>query len=158
MSTKPTETLASSKHTRYAVYFPAPVGVDHKLMALVMDSLRADRRCSDFLYNLAVRGWLQVLHGLSPQERAIQLRTLDLPASVIEAIDSGVPLPQFVGLSGYPAAEPSPTPAPPLALTPAPAQEQAPVPAPEVKSPPAFGMSVPAQSRLGSIGRGGGLS
>jgi len=148
---KSTESEATAKPSRYAVYFPAPVTVDHKLLADVLESLKAGRKSSDFLYTMAVRGWLQVLHGLSPQERAIQLRLLDLPSSMIEAVDTAVPIPQIVGLGGYQPAAMVNTPQPDPIPSPPPQPQAVPVK-------PAFGMSVPKNSVLGFISGDGGLS
>ena len=151
MTTKSTETESVAKPSRYAVYFPAPVTVDHKLLGDVLESLKAGRKSSDFLYNMAMRGWLQVLHGLSPQERAIQLRMMDLPSTVLNAIDAAVPIPQIVGLSGYQTQIAAP------ATTPEPVVPTAPTKQAEPDA-PTFGMSVPRNSQLGRISGAGGLS
>lgn len=80
-----------NKPIRYAVYFSESVGKDQALLHKVLDSLSAERRSSDFLRALMLRGWLHILHGLPRQERDLQLRAMELPDELIAEIQRIIP-------------------------------------------------------------------
>ena len=149
------EPTSSNRRARYAVYFPTAVSQDRLLLDSVLESLKANHASSAFLHTLVVRGWLQILHGLSPSERAMMLRSLDIPENVIAQIDTTVPHPAFIGLAtGAPAVDMKRLEIEPVA---------APTPKPTPKAANAapastVTMSIPSESRLGSISANGGLA
>lgn len=132
------------KRVRHAVYFSPPRTADHILLSRVIEKLAENREASDFLRALILRGWVQVLHGLSREERSLQLRALDLSDDLIAEIDAMVPTPAFPTM-----AQPS------TAVSGAvEAQGHAPVP----PAAPRRTFEVPKTSAVGVIGAEGGLS
>ena len=91
MPAKPVE-----KRVRHAVYFSPPRTADHQLLHRVIKELSQSNDASGFLSSLVLRGWLQILHGLPPAERSLQLRALDVPQEIIGEIDATAPAPAFV--------------------------------------------------------------
>lgn len=134
---------SNSKPKRYAVYFSESQNSDRVLLEKVLEGLSADRRVSDLLRALIMRGWLHMVHGLSPEERSLQFRALELPDDLIREIDATIPSPAFLGLS--------------QGVLPKTGEAESKVtPAPAASS--SSGMNVPDDSKIGKVSALGGLS
>lgn len=112
---------------------------------------------SSLLVQLIMRGWINLLHGTTAEERSIQLKSMGVADDIVAAIEAMAPNPQLFGLRQRdaqalgllaPASSPNAQPA-----ETAQSEAVAPPPAPAA---PAF--SLPATTRLGAISEQGGLS
>lgn len=124
---------------RFVMYLPKPSNVEAETLLKALESAARTRGVSELLRVLATRGWVQVIHGLPLEERAMLLRTMDLPDSLIAEIDQLVPNPQLAGTltvatepaPARPQRRASPSPAPrPLPPAPTPVSTPAPTPSP----------------------------
>ena len=134
--------------TRVAVYFQAPSGIDQELLARVMKEIGAAKNMSVFLKSLILRGWVSMLHGTTKNERILQMRSLGLTEQLIEDITALIPRPNEVNSSFTAGVD----------VTPADQTDRMTPgiqPTPDRQEPAFF---VPRDSRLGTIGPGGGLA
>lgn len=76
---------------------------------LLYEAVSLTSNKSGLISQLAMRGWLNLLHGTPAVERSIQLRMIGFPDEVIEQIDAAIPNPQFLGLDQREASDATPT-------------------------------------------------
>jgi hypothetical protein len=138
------------------VYIWPSAGRDGQLLQRAVQSTRNQ---SGFLQSLILRGWIDLLHGTTAEERSIFVRSAGLSDDLVAEIDAMVANPKFFELRHRDAQDlGAATPVAPAASAPAPAAviPTPPSPPPVAPAPPAF--VLPEESRLGSIGEGGGLA
>lgn len=75
---------------------------------LLYEAVSLTSNKSGLISQLAMRGWLNLLHGTPAVERSIQLRMIGFPDEVIEQIDAAIPHPQFLGLDQREASDVAP--------------------------------------------------
>ena len=133
------------------VYIQQSAGTDGQLL---QRAIQGSKSQSGFLQALIMRGWVELLHGTTAEERSIFARSMGLADELVSEIDAMVATPKFLALRQRDAQEL--VDAAPIAPA-APAPIAPPAPAPTIApAPPAF--VLPAESRLGTIGEGGGLA
>lgn len=136
------------------VYIQQSAGTDGQLL---QRAIQGSKSQSGFLQALIMRGWVELLHGTTAEERSIFARSMGLADELVSEIDAMVATPKFLALRQRDAQELVDA-APIAPAAPAPIAPPAPAPtiAPAPPAPPAF--VLPAESRLGTIGEGGGLA
>lgn len=64
-----------------------------ELLSRALQGAAGNRRGTDFLRFVVMRGWMEIIHGLSPKERIITLRSLGMSQSLIDEIEMRWPKP-----------------------------------------------------------------
>ncbi|WP_139222921.1 hypothetical protein [Paracidovorax wautersii] len=67
---------------------------------LLFEAVSITHNKSGLINQLAMRGWLNLLHGTPAVERSIQLRMIGLPDEVIAQLDALAPVPHFLAMDG----------------------------------------------------------
>lgn len=147
----------SDQRLNLRIYMQPPRTTDGTLLFRTVDE---SNNKSNLVVQLIMRGWINLLHGTTAEERSIQLKSMGVPDDIVAAIEALVPNPQLFGLRQRDAQElgllaPAHTASAQSAEPAQPAQPEAVAP-PPAPAAPAF--SLPAETRLGSISEEGGLS
>lgn len=77
---------------------------------LLFEAVSLTQNKSGLINQLAMRGWLNLLHGTPAIERSIQLRMIGLPDDVIAQVDALAPAPHFLSMDGAQRAAAAPPP------------------------------------------------
>lgn len=64
-----------------------------ELLSRALQGAAGSRRGTDFLRFVVMRGWMEIIHGLSPKERIITLRSLGMSQGLIDEIEMRWPKP-----------------------------------------------------------------
>lgn len=78
---------------------------------LLFEAVSLTQNKSGLINQLAMRGWLNLLHGTPAVERSIQLRMIGLPDEVIAHLDAIAPVPHFLAMDGGQRSATAPAPA-----------------------------------------------
>lgn len=88
--------IAGTPSVHVKVIIQPSSGTDGQLM---YEAVNQAVNKSGLLNQLAMRGWLNLLHSTPAVERSLQLRMIGLPDDLIARIEQDVPNPQFVEIT-----------------------------------------------------------